>query len=210
MTPTPATSKRQNINDYFCRPGQGLRSLGRAITELSLQTTVLGRPKRGLILAATKTRQVAKKVFGSESEPTAYALLSERQVLDWENPEFEWILEILTWDIPGLHLDMAALSPRSANIQVKPKSTEGKIHREDSKDEKFAPEPPSTVIQPPRNGETLALRYDVGSFLGKGGFAICYTGEARPPGKNPKFYALKIVKAYMNQPKMEDKVILHT
>ena len=182
-----------------------------------LRNTVISRPKQRLILAATSTRQVAEKFVGvlrTYRKPTCsapdYVLLSHRQLLDWNNPEFKWDLQKVYRGISGFDRNMEALSPRSANIQSRPKATEGKVVAKISKDEKFATEPPELVIQPPRTGDTLAVKYRIGSFLGKGGFAICYEGTVQPPGKKPKVYALKIVKAHMNQPKMEDKVVVHT
>ena len=182
-----------------------------------LHNTIVSKPKQRLILIATRTRRAAKKFVGAlriycnptNLEPD-HALLSHRQLLDWHNPEFKWNLEIVYGGVRDFDWNMEALSPRSANIRVKPKTTADKVLAKISKDEKFAAEPPEWVIQPPQHGDTLAVKYRIGSFLGKGGFAICYQGTVQPPGKKPKVYALKIVKAHMNQPKMEDKVVLHT
>ncbi len=115
---------------------------------------------------------------------------------------------------------MEALSPRSSNIQVKPRTTKEKAlavatkaaadrEAKKVKERNFAPHPPEWVIQPPDKDkdEVLSTSYRIGKFLGKGGFAICYEGKLQPRGNGtPTTYALKIVKAKMNQKKMEDKV----
>lgn len=131
--------------------------------------------------------------------------------------------------IEGLSLNsdiMEALSPRSANVQVKPrtikentlaknvvaktavktKATMSEIRR--AKEMVFGEYPPDVVLQPPQKEGGLAVRYNVGTLLGKGGFARCFQGEVqeRQPRKHPKIYALKVVKAKMNHEKMESKV----
>lgn len=104
---------------------------------------------------------------------------------------------------------MEALSPRSTNVQVRTKvqakkeiaDTEAKKLQ---KDKEFATPPPDWVFQPPQKNGVLAEKYRIGKILGKGGFAICYEGELRGKRHTTKF-ALKIVKAKMNQRKMEEK-----
>ena len=65
------------------------------------------------------------------------------------------------------------------------------------------------VIQPPGKDGILSVPYKMGRLLGKGGFAICYEGELQERGsRRGTIYALKIVKAKMNQTKMEEKVCL--
>lgn len=110
---------------------------------------------------------------------------------------------------------MEALSPRSTNIQIKPKPFLEKDFApveipkvEKPKEKEHALPPPLWVLQPPLRPGLLAEKFQTGAFLGKGGFAICYEGELRGrknvPG-NCKF-AMKIVKAKMPQTKISEKV----
>ncbi len=114
---------------------------------------------------------------------------------------------------------MDALSPRSANIQVKPKMSRQKETAEDEakradaakkmlKEKEYAPVPPEWVLQPPMSQGGLAEKFRVGRCIGKGGFALCYEGELRNKiqGQDRRIYALKVVKAKMSQKKMEEKV----
>lgn len=106
-------------------------------------------------------------------------------------------------------LVMEALSPRSVNIQVKPRATQKKVVEQEamkfSRPKEHASPPPSLVIQPPEAPGGLTVQYHIGKELGKGGFAICYEGQQR--GRHGGHtYALKVVKATMTQKKMEDKV----
>ena len=116
---------------------------------------------------------------------------------------------------------MEALSPRSANIQAKPKLSKLKEKELADDDEKkaeaakkalkekdYAPAPPEWVLQPPIRKGGLTEKFRTGKCLGKGGFAICYEGELRNKGRGAgkTIFALKIVKTYMNLKKMEDKV----
>lgn len=114
---------------------------------------------------------------------------------------------------------MDALSPRSANIQVKPKLTRQKEMAEEEakraeaakkvlKEKEYAPTPPEWVFQPPILQGGLAEKFRVGRCIGKGGFAMCYEGELRTKtrGQDRKIFALKVVKAKMSQKKMEEKV----
>ena len=114
---------------------------------------------------------------------------------------------------------MAALSPRSANIQLKPRATKQKEMTDEEaknleaakkalKEKDYAPPPPEWVFQPPIAKGGLAEKYRTGRCLGKGGFAICYEAELKNKrsGNEKSVFALKIVKAIMNQRKMEEKV----
>ena len=116
---------------------------------------------------------------------------------------------------------MEALSPRSTNIQAKPKLSKLKEKELADEEEKraeaakkalkekdYAPAPPEWVLQPPMAKGALAEKFKTGKCLGKGGFAICHEGELRNKGKaaGKTIFALKIVKTYMNLKKMEDKV----
>lgn len=111
---------------------------------------------------------------------------------------------------------MEALSPRSTNIQVKPKPFNEKDFaavevpkvEEKPKDKEHASPPPLWVFQPPLKPGLLAEKFQTGAFLGKGGFAICYEGELRGKknGSGNCKFAMKIVKAKMPQTKISDKV----
>lgn len=105
---------------------------------------------------------------------------------------------------------MAALSPRSANIMVKPKATiqqkpadgkavTGRAARVDGAQKNLPPPPPSVVTEPGEDAE----RYSTGVFLGKGGFAVCYEGTLM---RNRRVFAMKVVKSDMKK-KMQEKVI---
>ncbi|KAF6233400.1 hypothetical protein HO173_008332 [Letharia columbiana] len=115
---------------------------------------------------------------------------------------------------------MEALSPRSTNIQARPKLSklkEKELADEEAKraeaakkalkEKDYAPAPPEWVLQPPINKGGLAEKFRTGKCLGKGGFAICYEGELRNKGRGAgkTIFALKIVKTYMSLKKMEDK-----
>ena len=114
---------------------------------------------------------------------------------------------------------MEALSPRSANIQVKPKVIRQKESADDEakrieaakkaqKEKEYAPAPPEWVLQPPINKGELAEKFQTGKCIGKGGFAMCYEGWLRNKrkGADKSLYALKVVRANMSQKKMEEKV----
>jgi len=116
---------------------------------------------------------------------------------------------------------MEALSPRSANIQVKPKVIRQKESADDEakrieaakkaqKEKEYAPAPPEWVLQPPINKGGLAEKFQTGKCIGKGGFAMCYEGWLRNKrqGADRSLYALKVVRANMSQKKMEEKVRL--
>ena len=128
---------------------------------------------------------------------------------------------------------MEALSPRSTNIQVRSKPVKSKdsvdlagkaararaskvvadAEAKKIKAKDFASHPAEgeLVIQPPGKDGTLSVPYKMGKYLGKGGFAICHEAELleRRNRRGTK-YALKIVKAKMNQSKMEEKVLLNS
>ena len=114
---------------------------------------------------------------------------------------------------------MEALSPRSANIQVKPKLNKQKEVAEEEarkadaarkalKEKEYAPPPPEWVLQPPMTKGGLAEKFRIGRCIGKGGFAMCYEGELRSKQQsmNKTVFALKVVKTKMSQKKMEEKV----
>ncbi|KAL9055416.1 MAG: hypothetical protein Q9206_003149 [Seirophora lacunosa] len=101
-----------------------------------------------------------------------------------------------------------ALSPRSANVQMRPKTMQRKVVEQEAmrfnKPKDHASPPPALVIQPPETPGGLTVQYSTGKELGKGGFAICYEGQRR--GRNGgQTYALKVVKATMAQKKLEEK-----
>ncbi|KEY67512.1 hypothetical protein S7711_02432 [Stachybotrys chartarum IBT 7711] len=102
-------------------------------------------------------------------------------------------------------VDMEALSPRDANAQRLPKMTEIKTKTvaqlKAAKDKEHPPPPPPEVTEPSSSDRPDGAVYQVGKLLGKGGFAICYSGYLLPSRQK---YALKIVKSRM-PPKMEQK-----
>ncbi len=109
---------------------------------------------------------------------------------------------------PGTLAAMEVLSPRSANVPMKQRSEMNKTKEErkpkpdekptnpDRIDDKWRP--PPNVTEPGDDGET----YSVGKKLGKGGFAVCFEGIIR---KDSKRFALKVVKAKVEQKKMMEK-----
>jgi hypothetical protein len=103
-------------------------------------------------------------------------------------------------------IDLEALSPRDANAQRVPKTTEIKTKTvaqlRAAKDKEHPPPPPAEVIEPPSANDPNGVTYQVGKLLGKGGFAICYYGTHAVTRQK---FALKIVKSTM-PPKMEQKV----
>ncbi|KAL8814446.1 MAG: hypothetical protein Q9223_006324 [Gallowayella weberi] len=103
---------------------------------------------------------------------------------------------------------MEPLSPRSTNIQSKPRALQKAVVEQEavklSKPKDHASPPPTEVTQPPEVYGGLPVHYTTGRLLGKGGFAICYEGQQRGQ-EGGHTYALKIVKASMPQKKMEDK-----
>ncbi|MCJ1459095.1 Cell cycle serine/threonine-protein kinase cdc5/MSD2 [Mycoblastus sanguinarius] len=116
---------------------------------------------------------------------------------------------------------MDALSPRSANIQLKARVMKQKEVTDEEakkveaakkalKEKEYAPPPPEWVFQPPISNGGLAEKFRTGRCLGKGGFAICYEGELRnkKTGKDKQVFALKIVRTVMGQRKMEEKACI--
>ncbi|KAM0245401.1 hypothetical protein ACHAQJ_010578 [Trichoderma viride] len=107
--------------------------------------------------------------------------------------------------IPRGGVDLEALSPRDVNAQRMPKATETKTKTvaqlKAAKDKEHPPPPPPEVIEPSSADRPEGAVYHVGKILGKGGFAICYSGQLLPSKQK---YALKIVKSQMPS-KMEQK-----
>lgn len=107
--------------------------------------------------------------------------------------------------VPRGGVDMEALSPRDVNAQRMPRATETKakpVAQLKSKDKEHPPPPPEEVLEPSSTDRPDGAVYRVGKLLGKGGFAICYSGQLLPTKQK---YALKIVKSQMPS-KMEQKV----
>ncbi|RDA92289.1 hypothetical protein CP533_3253 [Ophiocordyceps camponoti-saundersi (nom. inval.)] len=102
-------------------------------------------------------------------------------------------------------VDMDALSPRDANAQRLPRTAEVKTKTaaqlRAAKDKEHPPPPPPQITEPCSSEHPNGVVYEVGKLLGRGGFAIVYSGRLLPT-KNK--YALKIVKSRM-PPKMEQK-----
>lgn len=123
------------------------------------------------------------------------------------DPLFELASQYLAWScyFPD-GIDMEALSPRdpNAHVRVKKESTKSKAPAKSTGKEKdHPPPPPPEVHEPPSSDRKDGATYNTGRCLGKGGFAICHEGQLA--GTKQK-YALKIVKSYMPQKKMEQKV----
>ncbi|KAM5468275.1 Cell cycle serine/threonine-protein kinase cdc5/MSD2 [Microsporum audouinii] len=100
---------------------------------------------------------------------------------------------------------MEPLSPRSTNIPPKPKveltkklSVRSNSAQKSTSNRHHATPPPPQVKEPGAYGE----EYDIGGFLGKGGFAVCYEGKL---ARNGRVFAMKVVKSEMQQKKMEEK-----
>ncbi|KAF5674670.1 plk kinase [Fusarium heterosporum] len=102
-------------------------------------------------------------------------------------------------------IDLEALSPRDANAQRVPKVTDIKTKTaaqlKSVKEKEHPPPPPTEVPEPPSSDRPDGATYQVGKLLGKGGFAVCYSGQLLPTKQR---FALKIVKSHM-PPKMEQK-----
>lgn len=102
---------------------------------------------------------------------------------------------------------MEALSPRDANAHIRAKQPAAKpkvpAAKFSQKEKDHPPPPPAEVREPPSADRRNGAIYQMGQCLGKGGFAICYEGRLAGTKQN---YALKIVKSYMPQKKMEQKV----
>ncbi|KAH8692112.1 hypothetical protein BGW36DRAFT_304444 [Talaromyces proteolyticus] len=107
---------------------------------------------------------------------------------------------------------MEALSPRSTNLPLKnaASATQQKVDRhaplppvppaaaKAALSKVHPPPPPPVVTEPGEDGE----QYSTGSFLGKGGFAICYEGQLV---RNGRVFAMKVVRSEMAQKKMAEK-----
>ncbi|PFH62535.1 hypothetical protein XA68_13117 [Ophiocordyceps unilateralis] len=102
-------------------------------------------------------------------------------------------------------VDLDALSPRDANAQRLPRTAEVKTKTaaqlRSTKDKEHPPPPPPQVTEPCSSEHPNGAVYQVGKLLGRGGFAIVYSGRLMPTKTK---YALKIVKSRM-PPKMEQK-----
>ncbi|KAF4980134.1 hypothetical protein FZEAL_3798 [Fusarium zealandicum] len=102
-------------------------------------------------------------------------------------------------------VDLEALSPRDANAQRVPKATDIKTKTaaqlRAAKEKDHPPPPPEEVPEPPSYDRPDGATYQLGKLLGKGGFAVCYSGQLLPAKQR---FALKIVKSHM-PPKMEQK-----
>ncbi|RMZ87627.1 hypothetical protein DV736_g5149, partial [Chaetothyriales sp. CBS 134916] len=101
---------------------------------------------------------------------------------------------------------MEVLSPRSANLPARPRDmkkakteTKARVAEKPTNPDRIddAWRPPSMV---PVAG--TPERYLMGRKLGKGGFAVCFQAESQTQGK---IYALKVVKARVEQKKMAEK-----
>ncbi|RMZ78094.1 hypothetical protein DV737_g4027, partial [Chaetothyriales sp. CBS 132003] len=101
---------------------------------------------------------------------------------------------------------MEVLSPRSANIPARPRDmskakadTKARVVEKPSNPDRIddAWRPPSIVPE-----AATSERYVVGRKLGKGGFAVCFQAQSQSQGK---MYALKVVKARVEQKKMAEK-----
>ncbi|RDW84973.1 serine kinase-2 [Coleophoma cylindrospora] len=108
---------------------------------------------------------------------------------------------------------MEALAPRDANTvaynrgkqtaqKTKTLTKTAPVAKLTSKEKDHPAPPPDDVLEPASSDRKNGAVYHMGRLLGKGGFAICY--EGRLAGTRQK-YALKIVKSYMPQKKMEQK-----
>ncbi|KAI1617519.1 serine/threonine protein kinase [Exophiala viscosa] len=102
---------------------------------------------------------------------------------------------------------MDVLSPRPVNLPMLPpkamkkpkleaKKSDEKPTNPDRIDDKWRP--PTTITEPGSAAET----YSMGRKLGKGGFAVCFEGRAK---KTSEVFALKVVKAKVEQKKMMEK-----
>ncbi|KAI5463053.1 hypothetical protein BGZ63DRAFT_402394 [Mariannaea sp. PMI_226] len=102
-------------------------------------------------------------------------------------------------------VDTDALCPRDVNAQRQPKTTEIKTKTtaqlKAAKEKEHPPPPPPEVYEPPSSDRPEGAAYQIGKLLGKGGFAVCYSGALLP---NRQKYALKVVKSHMPS-KMEQK-----
>lgn len=110
---------------------------------------------------------------------------------------------------------MEALSPRDANIHLgknldmkqsmkhNPKPLP-RLVKQNCKEKESPPQPPAEVFEPTNTDLKDGFTYKTGRLLGRGGFAVCYEGQNT---STKQIFALKIVKSYMPQKKMEQKVM---
>lgn len=110
----------------------------------------------------------------------------------------------------GKGVDVEALSPRDANARrprapaADPKTelkSKAVAQLKANKDKEHPPPPPAYVTEPPSGDRREGAVYQVGKLLGKGGFAVCYSGTL---AGSKQVFALKIVKSRMPA-KMEQK-----
>jgi serine/threonine protein kinase len=102
---------------------------------------------------------------------------------------------------------MEVLSPRSANVPMKPQSDMKKVEARKKSGEKVQnPDkiedkwrPADVVREPGSDGDA----YITGKKLGKGSFAVCFEGRSK---KTSEVYALKVVKSHVEQKRQLEKV----
>lgn len=106
---------------------------------------------------------------------------------------------------------MEALSPRPANLPMKPPAavkktktdTQSKsaqsVTNPDKIDEKWRP---ANIVKEPGAGGDAYL---TGKKLGRGGFAVCFEGRSE---QTKEIFALKVVKSQVEQKKQLEKVVL--
>jgi hypothetical protein len=111
--------------------------------------------------------------------------------------------------MPPAHME--ALSPRSANLPMKPPPATKKAKNDtrtksaqptvnpDKIDEKWRPA--GIVKEPGPDGDA----YLTGKKLGRGGFAVCFEGRSE---RTKDIFALKVVKSHVEQKKQLEKVVL--
>jgi serine/threonine protein kinase len=106
---------------------------------------------------------------------------------------------------------LEALSPRSANLPMKPPAAIKKpkldtrtkpassVINPDKIEEKWRPAP--VIKEPGPDGDA----YLTGKKLGRGGFAVCFEGRSE---RTKEIFALKVVKSQVEQKKQLEKVVL--
>ena len=106
---------------------------------------------------------------------------------------------------------MEALSPRSANLPMKPPAAIKKPKTDtrtkpaqsainpDKIDERW--KPAAVVREPGPDGDA----YLTGKKLGRGGFAVCFEGRSE---RTREVFALKVVRSNVQQKKQLEKVVL--
>ncbi|KAI9731509.1 MAG: Cell cycle serine/threonine-protein kinase cdc5/MSD2 [Cirrosporium novae-zelandiae] len=111
---------------------------------------------------------------------------------------------------------MEALSPRSVNlppraskyiqkarvVSTKQDGAPGQ-QKHHPKHKDFPPEPPPVVYEPILDNGVGGEQYTIKGLLGKGGFALCYSGQLK---RDPsRVFALKMVKTNFSTMKLQDK-----